>query len=227
MKYNILWIAFLILACTAFVSCGEDEDETPSSKISASEKGTFTDNRDGSTYNWVRYGNLEWMSENFRYNLNDAAICRLYKDASGKEVNVNKYGRLYTYSGATKACPNGWRLPTDADWQKLEQTMGMSVQESNSYDWRGDIARRMLTLYGDTCDLNLQLSGYYTTHTIMGTTGYRFLAVYGYYWTATQDSDKGLGYYFFRKFIYNKNEINRQSMETEGNMLSVRYVRDV
>ena len=47
---------------------------------------------------------------------------------------------LYTYEGALKAVPEGWRLPTDDDWKKLEATLGMSVSQIGMLDeWRGKL----------------------------------------------------------------------------------------
>ena len=48
------------------------------------------------------------------------------------------YGYLYSLSGAREAVPEGWRLPSDADWKKLEQTLGMSPAEQDGLNqWRG------------------------------------------------------------------------------------------
>jgi len=52
------------------------------------------------------------------------------------------YGLLYSYEGAMKAVPaeGGWRLPSDADWKKLERYLGMSEGEiAKTNTWRGDI----------------------------------------------------------------------------------------
>lgn len=33
-----------------------------------------------------------------------------------KKANCKKYGRLYTWNAAMKACPTGWRVPDSRDW---------------------------------------------------------------------------------------------------------------
>ena len=49
------------------------------------------------------------------------------------------YGLLYTYEAALQAVPEGWRLPTDEDWEKLERALGMSATEiAKTNEWRGD-----------------------------------------------------------------------------------------
>ena len=46
---------------------------------------------------------------------------------------------LYTYEAALQAIPEGWRLPTDEDWEKLEQALGMSATElDKTNEWRGN-----------------------------------------------------------------------------------------
>ena len=57
MKKNIVYylgIFALMLVCQTFISCSDD-DEAPTDQIAPSATGTFTDERDGETYNWVRY----------------------------------------------------------------------------------------------------------------------------------------------------------------------------
>jgi len=227
---SIVWALFVLSCTIPLVSCSDDDDDVPA-KVKASATGTFTDERDGQVYNWVRYGNLEWMAQNFAYT-DDGTDVTIYLDYDERESNVTtprslqKYGRLYSYGAAMRLCPEGWRLPTDADWQNLEQQLGMSAADTNKREWRGNIMHNMVSLYEDYCDLNLLLGGYYTTHTIMGTSGWRFMGNYGFYWTSSRDEEKGGEYYFYRKFLYNRNEVYRESMEMEGQKLSVRYVRD-
>ena len=225
--------AFCLFAALCAFSCSGDEtDITP---IAPSAEGSFTDPRDGNRYSTVTYGGLEWMAENSRYRLTDPSLCTIYQDADTyfeatngnlSTRNLSRYGCLYSLEGARQAAPAGWRLPTDADWQQLEQAMGMSAAQSSQRKWRGEVAQRFMTYEGHPSPVNVLMGGYYTSHTIMATSGWRFLGMHAFFWTNSQDDAKEGIYYFYRKFTYNADGIYRESMETAANMLSVRYVRN-
>ena len=73
----------------------------------------LTDSRDGQAYMTMKIGNQVWMAENLNYEMADS-YC--YDDRTS---NCSKYGRLYTWDAAMKACPLGWHLPTQNEWKTL------------------------------------------------------------------------------------------------------------
>ncbi len=87
--------------------------------------GTVTD-ADGNVYQTVQIGNQEWTSENLRttkYNDNTGigSACQFYKnttDAAAKK----KWGALYDWSAVKtgKLAPKGWHVPTNAEWDTLQ-----------------------------------------------------------------------------------------------------------
>jgi uncharacterized protein (TIGR02145 family)/uncharacterized repeat protein (TIGR02543 family) len=100
--------------------------------------GTFKDSRDGKTYKSVKVGGQTWMGENLNYategskcygeggevvvNYDNYSTTRL----SNAEVQANceKYGRLYNWETALKACPAGYHLPSDDEWGALRVAVG-------------------------------------------------------------------------------------------------------
>jgi len=78
----------------------------------------FTDPRDGKVYKTVKIENQVWMAENLNY---DAPGSKFYDNNS---TNAEKYGRLYNWETAKKACPAGWHLPSNYEWQPLVDFVG-------------------------------------------------------------------------------------------------------
>lgn len=212
-------------------SCSGDDAFDVKAKVQPAAIGSYVDQRDGYEYRWVRYGNLDWMAENARFDLKNEDLCHVYRgyeDQTGvtEHQYLPKYGRLYSYQGALDACPEGWRLPTDDDWQNLEQQMGMKTGESEAWDWRGQVAQRMMVLYGEPTYIDILLAGFKTDHVVMGSNGFLFNGVYAFFWTSSRDEGKEGEYYIYRKFAYSKTGIYRQSIEKLYNFMSVRYCRD-
>lgn len=225
-------IAFCLLGMAMLTAgCGNDEDNA-TVDVKPAATGTFVDDRDGYVYHWVRFGGLDWMVENSHYDLGDETVCKYYlsyedeKSYNYVDKTSAKYGFLYTHQGALDAAPEGWRVPTDDDYKSLEQALGMSKSQADALEWRGSNQATLMQQSDEGTMLDFKIAGYYTDHTIMATSGYRFMACYGFYWTSTQDADKGGEYYFYRKLAYNSGQVYRQSMEPVNQMLSVRFVRD-
>ena len=99
----------------------------------AQEKGSFTDTRDKKKYKTVKIGEQVWLAENLNYADKDSkcygeggkveSIGGRMKDAplskAQIQANCTKYGRLYNFETAAKACPAGWYLPFKSEWEKL------------------------------------------------------------------------------------------------------------
>ncbi len=96
--------------------------------------------------------------------LKEPAIAQMalenFQETEAKNGNYSKtYGLLYSYEAAQKAVPEGWRLPTDDDWKKLEETLGMSRQEIDKLnEWRGAGAGTLLKEEGVT-GFNARMAG--------------------------------------------------------------------
>jgi len=76
------------------------------------------DSRNGKVYNTVKIGNKTWMAENLNYNIG-SSWCY-----DNNESRCDKYGRLYDWNTAMKACPVGWHLSTREEWNNMIDIVG-------------------------------------------------------------------------------------------------------
>ncbi len=128
--------------------------------------GTLTD-ADGNIYKTVTIGTQCWMAENLKTtvykngseivnvtdnvewgSLSSGAVCN-YNNNVG---NSNTYGKLYNWYAVADAnglCPNGWKVPSDADWKTLEIQLGMSQAQADETGWRGINEGGKLKEYGN------------------------------------------------------------------------------
>ena len=141
MKIKTAWrvLAFSAVFGLGLVGCGGDEDN-PAENNGGSNKN----NGDGGTYDFVELGGLKWMTKNLNVETADSWC---YEDSA---ANCYKYGRLYTWAAADKACQSiGWRLPSREDWDRLAESVGgtRAFPEDNEdnyhHDWN-DAGEKLL-----------------------------------------------------------------------------------
>ena len=108
------------------VKASSSSKKVSSSSVTLSEvKGSFTDSRDGQVYKTVKIGSQMWMAENLNYKAENS---RCGGGSGTTEGDCSKYGRLYTWSIAKNACPSGWHLPSEEEWN----TLFMAVSEKST-----------------------------------------------------------------------------------------------
>ena len=97
-----------------------DEAQEPQMLVEKENKSgkSFTDDRDGKSYKIAKIGKQTWMAENLNFNAKGSECY------DKKADNCAKYGRLYNWNAAKQACPEGWHLPSDAEWSTLTDFIG-------------------------------------------------------------------------------------------------------
>jgi len=160
---------------------------------------TFIDTRNNKTYKAVQIGNQTWMAENLNYQPSSGSWCYGNDDS-----NCYKYGRLYDWNTAKTACPTGWRLPSNQDWNTLVTTSGGSSAGKNlksaeywKYGGKGVDSYGFSALPGGVR---------YTRG------GFGDIGVGGYYWT---DTEAGINSAYRRRIDYDKDRVGELAVYSE------------
>ena len=213
----------------------------------------FVNDIDGNIYNTVQIGQQCWLKENLRTTRyadgtmipmgettsNDVA----YRYApSNNASNVQQYGFLYNWQAASRGiddannpsevqgiCPNGWHLPSDAEWTQLTDY----VSSQNQYvcggnpDFIGKPLAAQTGWYGNSgpCNIGNDLSANDATHFSAMPAGYYFGSYYrfkqtAYFWSCTSHDNS---YAYGRDMTCQESTVNRHTF-FKYNAFSVRCV---
>ncbi|NOS91897.1 MAG: hypothetical protein HOP30_08240 [Cyclobacteriaceae bacterium] len=127
-----------------------------------------------------------WMTKNLNIVVEDS-FC--HADSS----NCQLYGRLYTWKAAMEGCRalgDGWRLPTNEEWQNMAKQYGGIICDSED---EGKAAYINLS-EGGSAGFNALLAGNRQPNG-----DYQRLAAHGFYWTATESDSTEAWFYNFAK----------------------------
>jgi uncharacterized protein (TIGR02145 family) len=196
---------------------------------------TFTDPRDGQTYNTVQIGSQCWMKENLNYT---TASSWCY---ANNTANCNNYGRLYTWQAALTACPPGWHLPSDAEWTQLTKYMAaQGFPNSSVTNGAGNAlksCRQVNSPLGGDCNTSVHPRWHsHSTHHGFDEFGFSAfpggsrstngtfngIGGIGYWWSSTEFSSTGA---WGRFMLHYYGFVDRYSLN-KGGGFSVRCLRD-
>lgn len=80
---------------------------------------SYVDTRDSQEYGQVQVGNQWWMTRNLNWDAPSGDFC--YQDNVAK---CTQYGKMYDWATANTACPTGWKLPSEGDYNTLVTALG-------------------------------------------------------------------------------------------------------
>lgn len=149
-------------------------------------------------YPYVTIAGLDWLCRNIA----DDSAGAPYRNS---EVMGDVFGRYYSFEEAQTICPEGWRLPTDAEWTAAaeEYDNKMASLMGNAY-FNGDLMWEYWPAVGDITNASglsmipagyAMLSsknsdGYYSNAQFKG------LDEYATFWTADAvEDEEGMAYY--------------------------------
>lgn len=164
---------------------------------------SFTDSRDGQSYGVVKIGEQTWMAANLNFET-AGSFC-----PEGDSRNCKRLGRLYSWAEAASVCPEGWRLPTKADFEKLIAEMLKGGVASS----KGDAGAALKAKDGwfkkgngsDVLGFKALSAGF------RGADGkFDGIGGYAYFWSATEDDEfpESLAYYLFLSFSSDAASLN-------------------
>lgn len=128
----------------------------------------IVDPRDGKSYSSIKIRNQLWFAENLAFRLDSG--CYSFKN---HERNSRKNGFLYNWEAAQIACPEGWRIPNQKDFEILIESI--KRQDLSTYK----------SFKKNDLGFNIKYSGYYWDN--IGFIKGRFLFKKMSYWTSELD----------------------------------------
>ena len=202
---------------------------------------------DGNQYTIVKIGNQVWMTENLKTTTyNDIDHTTIPNVTSGtawaalstpgyawynndEAYNKPVYGALYNWYAVSDGnlCPTGWHVPTDADFNALEISLGLPLTDVDIWGWRGTDQGSQLK---NTTGWNSGENGTNSSGFAALPGGYRYYAdgafynqgTLSYWWTSSEhDATRA----WYRRFDGNNTGVYKASAEKSAGKY-VRCVKD-
>jgi len=179
----------------------------------------FKDPRDGQVYRTIKIEGREWFAQNVNYNVPGHSWC--YED---KDNYCVRSGRLYDLEGARKACPEGWHLPRDREWQDMLTGL---TQCYDGVDKCGAFASKLKATTGwhggggtDEYGFTVFSSGY---RKMIGskTVRYEDMGEYAGFWSSQNGRNETIWLWAMGRM---SDQMVRQLVNNKGNAYSVRCI---
>jgi len=198
--------------------------------------GSFSD-IDGNTYMTIQIGDQTWMAENLKVTKyrNGDAITKVtdgptwaslsteaYCFYDNTDSNGDTYGALYNWYAVVDSrniAPEGWHVPTDAEWTTLSTYLGGTsvaggkLKETGTSHW-------IISNFGATNETGFTaLPGGYRDES---DGSYSTIGTEGLFWSATADGSLGA---WLRRLANGSSHLDRDDAGNEGGC-AIRCLRD-
>lgn len=194
------------------------------------ESKVITDARDSRKYHYTTVAGRDWFIDNLSY---EGAGRPFFDSPAMTDV----FGMFYSWNEAVNACPEGWRLPSNADFLALHNSLTGASSTDAATTFYGKMGSCMVDAYLNEAKLwefwpGVDISN--STGLAMLPTGYatidkdnmaRFYGSRYYFacWTA-DEADSGKAYY---RYIYaDKPDMLLGSGDKSGFATAIRCVRN-
>jgi uncharacterized protein (TIGR02145 family) len=203
LKFNFSLVSLALVSVCVFA------EPTPE----GGELSSFTDIRNGKKYLAITIGGKKWMAENLNYQTKTGNSWCYNND----DANCSKYGRMYDFETAKKACPINWHLPSRAEWDNL----GKAVGENAGKKLKASSSWISIDGKDDNGTDNYGFSALPGGNRITGGM-FIYAGIYGGWWTSTEIS----GALVYNRYMqYGNDDLNEGSGDKNFG-LSVRCVAD-
>lgn len=234
----------IIFASFILSSCGGGNTNTDEQKDNTDEvespykgnSGSFVDERDNQTYNWVRIGEQVWMSENLNVEkfrngdiIPHAKTEEEWKKARASKqpawcyydnepANGEKYGKLYNWYAVNDSrglTPAGWHIPSDAEWTQLIEYLegkngaGKKMKSTNGWKDNGN-GTNECNFLGLPCGIRSYFGSF------------NYFGNYAYWWSSTESNTD---FAYTRSLYFESADVFRGSLG-KGSGFSVRCLKD-
>lgn len=217
----VLGMALPFLFAVSFSACKKKPVEDPEPVGDGIIKNAVTD-FDGNKYDAVKLGKQVWMASNLKTThyadgssiplgnmMNNMSATSPYRfNPDNNSSMVSTYGYLYNWSAAMKkgnsstanpsgvqgACPNGWHMPSDAEWTEL--TDYLSTKSEYQSGGAANIAKALASTSGwDQCPVANAIGNNQSSNNATGFNAVpagecqqtpNYFGSSAYFWTATK-----------------------------------------
>ena len=204
MNFKFFSLIGIMVLSISFAGCDKDDDDSNS----------LTDSRDGNTYRIITIGDQTWMAENIAFK----PTIGNYWSPKGDAGSVGTYGYLYNWEAAQTVAPDGWHLPSKAEWDELSNFLGTNdgggkMKEEGTSHW----------VSPNTGATNASgFSALPAGGRFFDNDPFKYFGEYAYFWTATE-SVANFGSYYY---LYSGDEYLHTSSNAMQFGFSVRCVKD-